>query len=260
MMLNNKQVLFIAMISFVSVIISPNVIAQDNNRRQGIGWGVGLGMIAERSPIIDVGAEYHLIPFLMYRGERFFFMGPTLGYTLLKSQGPFKTSLALQARYRFTEVDSGDSAFLHGMADRDETVEGGIAIKSQTRYAEFGLTLMTDLLSRHQGQQVGLSLGKGFRRQHWLFKPSLRVNWQSRKLTNYYYGVKENEATPIRPAYQADATVNFGVGLDINYMFSRSAMIRVGLGVEQLGSNITDSPIVEYDWVPKIFMGYIYRF
>ncbi len=256
-MLNYQQFLSIAMIILMILIINPKAIAQDNHKRQGSGWGIGLGMIANRSPIRDVGAEYRAIPFLMYRGERFFFMGPTLGYGLLKWQG---FSLALQARYRFTEVNSGDSAFLHGMADRDETVEGGLALKYQTPYAELGFTMMTDILNRHQGQQVGLSLGNGFRSQQWLLKPSLKVNWQSRKLTDYYYGVKENEATPIRPAYQADATVNYGVGLDINYLFSKRAMFRVGLNVEHLGSNITDSPIVEYDWIPKIFMGYIYRF
>ena len=46
----------IAMMSLMIVIISPKAIAQDNHKRQPSGWGIGLGIIANRSPIREVCA------------------------------------------------------------------------------------------------------------------------------------------------------------------------------------------------------------
>jgi len=75
-MLDLKQALDIAvMTSMMLILCSFEAVAQDEqneNTRQRSNWGIGLGLIAERSPIKDVGAEYQVIPFVTYESKRFF--------------------------------------------------------------------------------------------------------------------------------------------------------------------------------------------
>src|SRR5512146_1944672 len=67
---------------------------------------------------------------------------------------------------------------------------------------------------------------------------------RSARLNDYYYGVRPDEATPTRPAYEAGAGFNNEIGLYGSYHLTERWRLLAGVSATLLSTEIRDSPVV----------------
>lgn len=219
---------------------------------------LGLASSVSTNPYRGADSKILVLPLLAYEGERFFVRGINVGYHLVKQNN---LTLSLLSSYRIMAgYDSSDSDFLEGMADRDGTLEAGLQVSLATDLGRFSATLLSDVLDEHNGHEVKLTFSKRFPVQRFSVIPFVSAIWQSSQLANYYYGVRSTEATIARPAYKVDSSVLVQTGLMANYMFRERWSINGRLDVTRLADEISDSPIVEDDFVTSAYVGIGYQF
>ena len=90
--------------------------------------------------------------------------------------------------------------------------------------------------------------------------PSASLIWQSGQLANYYYDVRMAEATMNRPAYKVDSSLSVQLGLMTNDRLSQHGSVFGRITLTRLANEISDSRIVEDDFVTSAFVGVGYRF
>ena len=126
----------------------------------------------------------------------------------------------------------------------------------------FGVSLaaFADILDRSDGREARLSLFFPFERGSWSITPSVGASWQDDDLIDYYYGVRPEEELPGRPAYEGESTVNGHVGINLMKRFESGWMFVTFFNLESLGSEISDSPIVDDDFAASGVVGFVYNF
>lgn len=110
----------------------------------------------------------------------------------------------------------------------------------------FRASVLTDTLGRSNGQEVsflavsGVPLGR-----RGVILVGIGPRWLSQNRVDYYFGVRESEATPERPAYTPEATWNLDINVTAIINVSSKWSFLALLNREGLGSSIKNSPIVE---------------
>lgn len=222
-------------------------------------WGIGLGIIGRGSPY--VGSDSNVlqpIPAITYFGERLQWVGPSLRYGILGSE---ELRLAITASYRVGAYEEDDSDFLRGLGDRDSTLMAGLGLVYEGPAGlELDLGYEHDALDQIGGGAARARMSRGFQFGNLRLSPMVGVNWMSSELANHDFGVPAEAALPGRPAYDVGNTVTFEVGVGAFYELTESWRVVVNLAMEELGSDITDSPIVEDDRLLKGFGAVTYSF
>ena len=236
---------------------SPGLAENSSKVKKQLNLSLGLGAIYSSNPYRGADNEITPFPLLNYEGERFFLRGTRLGYHLFKQD---RFAVTLLGSYRGEGYESGDSSFLQGMADRDGTFEAGLQTSLVTSLGQFRASLLSDVLDEHNGHEARLTFSKRFSLQKILVSPSASLIWQSGQLANYYYGVRMAEATMNRPAYKVDSAFLVQLGLMTNYRLSEHWSVSGRIALTRLADEISDSPIVEDDFVTSAFVGIGYRF
>ncbi|WP_346838420.1 MipA/OmpV family protein [Microbulbifer sp. SAOS-129_SWC] len=222
-------------------------------------WGVGLGVIARSSPYVGSDSSVvQVIPAITYFGERLQWVGPQLRYGIVGSD---KLRLALTASYRVGAYEEDDSENLRGLGDRDSTLLGGLGLMYDgPAGTEFGLRYEHDLLNRVGGGTAKASVSKGFQFGNLRLVPELGVNWLSSEMADYDYGVPDYAALPGRPAYAVGSSYTIEAGVGGLLEITENWRVALSVAVENLDSEITDSPIVGDDNVVKGFAALTYSF
>ena len=218
---------------------------------------VGLGSVISTNPYRGADRKILALPLLAYEGERFFVRGTNVGYDLVKQNN---LTLSLLSSYRMAGYDSSDSDFLRGMADRNGTLEAGLQVSLATDLGRFSATLLSDVLDKHNGHEATLTFSKGFPLQGVFVSPFVSAIWQSSQLVNYYYGVRSAEASIDRPAYQVNSSLLVQIGLMANYLYRGHWSVSGRVAVTRLADEISNSPIVEDDYVTSAYVGIGYQF
>jgi outer membrane protein len=222
-------------------------------------WGVGLGVIGRSSPYLDSNTSVtKVIPAVTYFGERLQWVGPQLRYGLVGSEG---LRLALVASYRIGVYEEDDSPALEGLGDREDTLLGGLGLVYEAPGGvDLNFRYEHDLLDRIGGGVATVGVSKGFQFGVVRLAPNFGVNWLSKDLGNYDFGVPESAAQPGRPAYSVGDSVNLEVGFGGLVEISEDWRVAFNFAVEYLDDEITDSPIVDDDRVIKGFAALTYTF
>ena len=222
-------------------------------------WGVGLGVIGRSSPYKDSDTNVsQVIPTVTYFGERLQWVGPELRYGLVGSDD---LRLALTASYRIGVYEEDDSPALKGLGDRDSTLLAGLSLIYEVAGGvELGLRYEHDVLDRIGGGAATFSVSKGFQIGIVRLSPRVGANWLSTDLGDHDYGVPESAVRPDRPAYSVDDSVSLEVGLGGLVELSESWRVAINFAVEYLDEEVTDSPIVDEDYVVKGFAAVTYTF
>ena len=119
---------------------------------------------------------------------------------------------------------------------------------------------LADTLNRHKGQSAEVSYRYTFDRGRFSFSPFVTWAWNDDKLTNYYYGVSENEARPDRPAYNPGESQWLGFGMNTTWWVSERIQFFANLGFTGVDTVVSDSPLVEEDSQSAFFAGGTYIF
>jgi MipA family protein len=225
----------------------------------GVQWSLGVGVISSPRPYVGAQNTTTVIPLLELSYERFFVQGIRLGYRFT-DPGPF--SLAVIAGPRFLGYDESDSPFLGGMADRKGAIDVGLAAAWNRRRWGVGGHLRRDVSGNSDGAQAGVdvfirrtALGGKLRLQ-----PALGLEWLDGSTVDYYYGVRESEALPERPAYRGTSTTNVSLSLLSTYRLDSRLNLIVLLNGSLLGDGAADSPIVDRKASYFGLAGITYRF
>ncbi|SEA20868.1 MipA/OmpV family protein [Microbulbifer marinus] len=222
-------------------------------------WGVGLGVIGRSSPYVGSDTTViQVIPAITYFGERLQWVGPQLRYGLL---GSGKLRLALSASYRLGAYEEDDADILEGLGDRDATLMGGLGLVYEgPAGTEFEVLYEHDVLDRIGGGAAAISVFRGFQFGNLRLVPELGINWLSSDLADYDYGVPESAAIPGRPAYAVGSSYTIEIGVGGLLELSENWRAALSVAVEQLDSEIRDSPIVGDDRVVSGFAAITYTF
>lgn len=218
---------------------------------------VGIGVVYRNSVYRKDDAKVMPIPMVYYESEDFFFKGRAVGYHLVKKGG---LSLDILGQWRFDGYDDSDSRFLRGMDDREMTLDAGIELSYNDGWGKTSVSFVSDILGRHDGQEISVSYGKRFTKGKWAFTPAAGAIWHSHNLADYYYGVRPNEALAQRPAYSVGEAWNPMVRVNVMYQINKQWSAMGIIGYEWLDNEISDSPIVDDDYQIQCMVGVMYLF
>lgn len=237
---------------------SPDISAERPDRT----FRLGAGVLSLHKPYKGVDADCYGIPFLFYQDQKLTIFGPMASYSFFGEDNQW----AFQglARVRTEGYEEDDSRYLNGMSDRDPTLELGARFLTDLDFAVLSMDFTHDVLDEHRGYEFRLTLRKMFRNildiESLNLTPSAGVNWRSKQLNDYYYGVRTSEVAAGRPAYNASGSVGWLTGLQLDYKLTEKWSLFSMLNVEWLGSEITDSPIVEDHYSASLLFGAMYEF
>jgi outer membrane protein len=221
--------------------------------------GLGVGALSRSSPYRDYdGGVTQAIPAITYNGARLQVLGPNFSFGLV---GTNKLRLAAAGTYRLGVYDESDSDYLKGMGDRDSTFMAGLALQAELPMGfDIALSYKHDVLDRIGGGEARIAIDKSIQFGTFRFSPEIGVNWLAQDLADYDFGVPQNRATTDRPAYRLDSVFTVDVGVGMLYEITTDWLLVMNVAVEIFDDQITDSPIVDEDYVLKGFFAINYVF
>ena len=228
-----------------SLLLSAAAFAQQPpNAQQPQGWMWGFGVAASQDVYTDFDNRIVPIPIIGYTGEKLRVYGPFVGYQLFQ-QDAF--TLDAQLVPVFAGYEEDDSAVFTGMEDRDFSYAAGIGLNYNTGGWVYSLSTNADILGKFDGYQASARIGKQFRIDQYMIEPSIGVNYQDSNYVDYYYGVRPEEATAFRSAYNGDGALNTEIRIAVSTRQFFKGMTRLELGATFFDDSISDSPLTDDD-------------
>jgi len=223
---------------------------------------LGPGVLYIQNPYKGVDADIYPVPLFIFRGERLSVFGPRATYSLFGEKDRWGVEALFRLRLEGYEDD--DSRYLRGMDDRDGSLELGLRYIHDLDFAVVSTEFSHDILGEHDGYELRFTLNRTFNNvldiESLRLTPIAGVNWRSGDLNDYYYGVRSSEAVPGRRAYEADGAPGFLTALQADYKLSDRWSLFGLVSFEWLDNEITNSPIVNRDYISNVLLGALYKF
>jgi len=253
-------------------------------RQWNFGLSVGLGI---RSNPLFESSDIPLIilPEFSYYGEQFFIENLDIGYTLFDSANRSFNLIATPSydRVFFNRWDPGnllvdlsslssegqisiDNSITDNsthidpneLSNRDFSYLGGFEFSQEFEHSQIQLSILQDITGVHSGKEIRFAYAYSV--NHHL-KTTLGFTWKDKNLTDYYYGVDENEIVDDRGVYQADASFNPFVRISFNTQTDESGNNwRLSFEYQKLDQQISQSPILVDDYVMTFYAGKRFQF
>ncbi len=244
--------LFTALVS-----VSSNSQAQQPSR-----WGLGAATVMSVNPYAGRGARVIPFPAITYESERFYFFGIRGGVHLIDS-GAFSLDAFASARLDGIDADDFGRAELaengvdrDDLSDRKDGVDLGLSASLSGSYGRFSLDASGDVTGASEGMEVELGYAYPFQfSRRFVVTPSVRLNWMSANLADYYYGTMDEEVARGAPLYRPGNSFVPEVGLDLRYSFADRWAL---LGMASFGrftGDLADSPLIETENSYSLIVG-----
>lgn len=217
----------------------------------------GLGPYVQSQPYQDADPLILPSPVIFFDNRLVYVRWTRVG---LYVYGKQNWGISLTAQPRPWGYQAEDSPQLAGMAERKPSWEGGIALGGKNRLGFAELTYFHDMLDRSNGSLIRLEVGKSFTVGRWYHLPSVFIIRYSDAMMNYYYGVRPQESTLQRPAYEAKAGVNAALQYFGMVEVSPHWFVSANLRIDFLAAEITDSPITDDQWMGSAMASVLYKF
>lgn len=229
---------------------------------------VGVMGVSGTSPYQGVGSQSTLAPtFEVKSGDFFMRTGEvrysvfSMGYDLIKGE---TSTLSLIVnplggyRVKRSDLESG----YKNIEDREYQFEAGLKYGYSTGWNNIHLGVYA--LGGEHGNQVGANILRPFRVTDKLTViPRAYVTYFDEDYVDYYFGVTKKEAadnSKISRSYKGKAGATSGLDIAVSYNLSETWNIVGFAGVENLSSDMTDSPLVERDYIYRTGLGVTYKF
>lgn len=216
--------------------------------------GLGMGVVTYPSYIgsKDTNEFISPVPYIRYESNN-----TKLGRGGLKHKffeyGDLNLDLSLGAAL---PVDSDNAKVREGMDDLDFTLEVGPRLnykiyKDETHRVTFKLPLRavisTDIRSfDHQGFLVAPNVNYRYKEENFQVKLKSGPIWADKTYHNYFYGVKNNEVSVNRNAYDANSGYNgYRNTLSVKYKHNNWNYGAFASHFNLDGTSFEDSPLVE---------------
>ncbi|MBB1200848.1 MipA/OmpV family protein [Enterobacteriaceae bacterium 89] len=196
------------------------------------------------------------VPGGLYFGDNFMYLGDRARYYFHMDSD---YAIFGYGRYRFGNLDPGDSDALHGMNKRKGELEAGIGGTLITPYALLTARFASDVTGRSNGQELLLWADFPIVRKDLLIMPGMGMMIRSHNMANYYFGgVSASEATPERKQYDTGTTFSPMAAVVTSYRISQHWVGSVSTSYELYDNDIQNSPIVQHqgEWYVIAGVGY----
>ena len=222
---------------------------------------IGLGVYVQTQPYIDVEAMVLPTPVIFFDNSLIYIRWTRYGLYFLGDKGKdISWGFSLTAQPRTYGYAPEDSTTLTGMDKRESSLEGGLAFSASYKTTYMEITALTDVLSRNDSLVVEATVGDRYKLNKFSFYPSVSLSYLSKSFVNYYYGVKNSEATPTRLAYNPTAGVQLCAQSYMNYKVTDSVSTFLNLNARMLPKSAYDSPIVNEQFIYSGLVSLIYTF
>ncbi|WP_191602938.1 MipA/OmpV family protein [Marinomonas algicola] len=171
-----------------------------------------------------------------------------------------KSAVSAGLSQRSSVFERKDNKVLKHFDKRDTATELTVNWIKSFDEGDVSFAVAGDVSNTHDGYEVMLGLSKQIPSFGGLVIPSVELSLQSEALVDYYYGVKDSEATSSIASYKAKESLSAGLSVAYKYRFSESWSAFSHVGWTYLGSGISDSPIVKKDNVWLAVIGGMYTF
>lgn len=146
------------------------------------------------------------------------------------------------------------------LPERNFAVNAGLEFLHISQWGDIQAQVLTDVSGTHHGQAAWLSYTYPWFTPNSEFAFSAGVEWKSRDLVDYYYGVRRDEVIPGRPAYEGTSGTNAFLRFSASRRLSERWKAVGVMEREFLSSSIRNSPVIERDTSDTFFLGLYYRF
>jgi outer membrane protein len=225
-------------------------------------YALGLAITGSENPYLGSDSSLYAYPYLTsfnhsaFTDDWFLIRGENIGIRFVNDSG-WEAGLVARVQTLGQGVSGNDE--LAGITDRNWTVETGPLIGWRGWPVNVQFRTYWEIPQRHGGttSELEFSLPRAFERG--FFVPAVRVSYLSSDYSQYYFGVRDREATPSRPEYQPGSATNLWAGLSIGYRLNPLWLLNTSLGFEQLDSSISASPLVDRDQLWSATVGFAYN-
>ena len=238
----------------MSCLLLANVCVANDDLSLQVGMGVSTGT----SPYKGISSVTLPLPDIELSYKSAFIEGINMGYNFYDTKTLQIGVIVLPTLLGYKTKDS-DS--LSGMENRNVSLEGGLRMNYNFEHSFLTTTLSHDISDTTNGYTVNAAYHYTLCETHnSALSLYAGVEYLSDKKSDYYYGVKEKEATLSRPSYHANGALNPYIGLTQIFAFSEQWSIIANLEYKQLDSTIYKSPIVDDHYQVAGYLAVLYTF
>lgn len=221
---------------------------------------LGAGIIYMSRYTGGAGYETDPIPLAMIEYKETAYIHFDRAGVRLWSSDDKKMAVGIAAEPRFG-FHAEDGARLTGMSTRRDAIEGGADFEWELPQLSLSAAYFTDWSNTSGGQSFRFSMDRQLADGGpWDLSAYMDLDYADAKIVQYYFGVRANESTAMRPAYQPGAALISSIGLSGAYKLNKSYALLFGGDLSYLGAGAADSPIVvrRTDLMGYFGLGFIY--
>lgn len=226
---------------------------------------IGLGAYFQSQPYKDVDDIVMPSPVIFFdngivyaRWSRFgiYFYGDKA-----ESKNDLSWGFSFTAQPRVNGYKPDDSSYLIGLDEKKTSMEGGLAFTVQKNGKYLEIMCLGDLFNRYDSYIVKAETGFEYKFKKLSIYPSLIGVYESKKFTDYYYGISNNEAsrTSYLP-YNPSGGLRVAVQTYLSYPIYKNYSAFFNFRVDRLTNEAKDSPIVDESVVYSGLASIIYTF
>jgi len=228
----------------------------------GSDLALGLGFASRQRVYTGVKRDNKAIPLVFWDTRWVKVAGTGLEVKLGRADLSADQQLSggLRLAYQRDGYDAGDSPALAGMEDRKASFWGGVGGTWSNPFAQVSAEWLADLSGHSRGQKLQAEVEHRFGLGRFALTPRLQAQWADSQVVDYYFGVRDAEALPNRPAYSPGAATSVGAGLRVDWLAGAHHALFLDVGATHVAGGISRSPIVDRSDSSQIALGYLYRF
>jgi len=274
-LLVRQNYLFILLVIVLSCGIKT-VQACENDCVYENSWALGLAVgIGDFSNPLHDGADRNIavLPSFYFYSERFYIENTEIGYVieenenwLVKVKGNFNNDGLYFNETKF------DGLIISGLLgpgwfeEPDESVSANEVERKYSYMAGIGADYFVndnimlsagvyhDVTNVHNGYSMNTSAQYILQRGDWRFQLGIGAEFKDSDLTNYYYGLREEDGTSYA-SFKVDSNINLSASTSLAYRITDNFYLTGRYYHEWLGSSMTVSPLVEDDYTRFFFIG-----
>jgi outer membrane protein len=220
--------------------------------------GVAIGIMPrfEHSPYRGGGTRHDFVPLYLYEGERAYLHSHSVGVKFGASEA---RRFEIFLKHRFEGHPTDDiPASLAGMAKREPGIDAGMSIQVGGHWGIAFAEALHDVSAASRGSELRLGYKVPWRSGRLWARPYAMLAMRNSRLNDYYYGVRPEEASAARPAYDPGAGVVPEIGAYAAYQLTGRWRALAGVSVARLPLKIAESPIVAHRNLQSLYLGAIY--
>lgn len=221
------------------------------------GAGVGAFVRTERSPYRGAGQRHDFLPLYLYEGKHGYLHSHSVGLKFGEVLSEPRFDIFLRYRFEGFPYDHIPDS-IAGMAKREGGIDAGASAQIGGDWGIAFVEGLHDVSATSRGTELRLGYRYPWRSGRWWLRPHAFVGWRDARLNDYYYGVRPDEATPLRPAYTAHSGMTAEVGLYAAYSLTERWRLIAGLTFTRWPSTVRDSPITEVGTQRQLTLGAMY--